>query len=314
MTATTNSAITVHVVVTCANRKRRPVPHNLRMQSVRRQRVEGRFETWVQRLTTSNEPTLPAEQLYGGEHWQVALRLGRRAVQGGHDVRTWVCSAGYGLVPITAPLRPYAATFASGHPDSVGDNTTDLREWWDHQAGWAGPKAHTPRSLTALASRNRRSALLVVLSGTYLRACAHDVLAAAGRLRRPEQLSIISSPSTVPAELREFILPADARLQGLVGGSLQALNVRVAEHVLQQAGLLERPALAEYLAMLVRDRGRPKPNSRTLMADADIHNFIIDRWGEGCTHSGLLRQLREAGFACEQRRFARLFAAAHRSR
>ena len=313
MTATPSSATTVHVVVTCASRKRRPVPHNLRMQSVRRRRVEGRFETWVQRLTTSDEPALPAEQLYGGEHWQIALGLGRRAAEGGHDARTWVCSAGYGLVPITAPLRPYAATFASGHPDSVADTTADLREWWDHQAAWAGPKARAPRSLTALANRNRQSTLLVVLSGTYLRACAHDVLGAAERLRRPEQLSIISSPATVPAELREFTLPADARLQGVLGGSLQALNVRVADHVLRQAGSHERPALAEYLAALARGRVRPKPNPRTPMTDADVHDFIRARWVEGCTHSGLLRQLRDAGFACEQHRFARLFAAAQRS-
>jgi hypothetical protein len=156
--------------------------------------------------------------------------------------------------------------------------------------------------------------MLVVLSGTYLRSCAHDVHGAAERLRRPEQLSIISSPATVPAELQQFMLPADARLQGLLGGSLQALNVRVAERILREADSFERPALAECLVTLARGRTRLKASPRASMTDADLHDFITGRWADGCTHSGLLRQLRDAGFACEQRRFARLFAAADRSR
>jgi hypothetical protein len=87
-------APTAHIVVTCTNRKRQPVPGNLRMQSIRHHSVERRFDAWIDRLATSETPAVQADQLYGGEHWQIARALDQRAKQGGHAVRVWVCSAG----------------------------------------------------------------------------------------------------------------------------------------------------------------------------------------------------------------------------
>ena len=51
----------------------------------------------------------------------LAGRARSSAASWGTRRRLWVCSAGYGLIPCRRPLHPYAATFASGSPDSVGD-------------------------------------------------------------------------------------------------------------------------------------------------------------------------------------------------
>lgn len=306
---------TAHVVVTCANRKRHPVPGELRIQSIRQRSVERRFDAWVERLATSDAPAVPAEQLYGGEHWQIARTLEHGAAHGGHPVRVWVCSAGYGLVPLTAPLRPYAATFAFGQADSVAATTPSARSWWDRHTSWVGPStSSTPRSLAALATHAAHGALLLVLSGPYLRACGHDVLAAADQLHHPDQLSIISTGSTVPSDLREFVLPADGRLQGALGGSMQALNVRIAAHLLEKhRAPLKRPALADTVTALGRGRPRPAPLQRTPLSDDQVRAFITSHWTENATHTRLLRQLRDSGLACEQQRFARLFADTVRS-
>jgi hypothetical protein len=309
-------APTAHIVVTCANRKRQPIPAGLRIQSIpRRGGVERRFDAWIERLATSDVPALPAGQLYGGEHWQIARTLEQRAAHGGHAVRVWVCSAGYGLVPMTAPLRPYAATFAFGQADSVAATTPAVRGWWDHHTAWVGPgTGHTPRSLAALATHAPRAALLLVLSGPYLRACGHDVAAAADQLRHPDQLSVISTGSTVPSDLREFVLPADGRLQGVLGGSMQALNVRIAAHLLEtHQAPLQRPALADTVTALGHGRQRPAPLQRTPLSDDQVRTFITTHWTERATHTRLLRQLRDSGLACEQQRFARLFADTVRS-
>lgn len=299
-----------HIVVTCSNRKLRPVPGDLRMQRIRQRSVERRFDAWIDRLTTSEAPAVPADQLYGGEHWQIARTLGQRAAHGGHPARVWVCSAGYGLVPLTAPLRPYAATFAFGQADSVAATTPSARDWWDRHTSWAGPGASpTPRSLTALAAHAPRAALLLVMSGPYLRACGQDILAAADQLRHPDQLSVISAGSSVPRELREFVLPADGRLQGVLGGSMQALNVRIAAHLLEtHRAPLQRTALADSVSVLSEGRSRPAPLHRTPLSDEQVRAFITEHWTEKTTHTRLLRQLRDSGLACEQQRFARLFA------
>src|SRR5581483_6660088 len=108
---------TVQIVVTCANRKLRKIPEDLRLRAIPQKRQADRFDCWTHRLTVSSTAAVPADLLYGGEHWQIARTLENHATANGHRASTWVCSAGYGLVPLTAALRPYAATFTLSQAD-----------------------------------------------------------------------------------------------------------------------------------------------------------------------------------------------------
>lgn len=301
----------IHIVVTCSNRKRHPVPADLRLQDIRTRDAEGRFDDWVRRVSTSRAPAVPAEELYGGEHWQTARTLAGTVARHGGTARTWICSAGYGLVPLDSALRPYAATFAFGHVDSVGTSTAEVQQWWGHHNRWQGPSPSAPRSLTMLATTSPAAVLIVVLSSTYLRACAHDLMGAAEVLQRPEQLSIISAGANTSGGLHEFLLPVDAHLQTAVGGSLGALNVRLAARLLDMAGNggLERPALNEHARALRVDSTPRTTPQRAPMTDEEVCQFIAERLTERSTHTALLRQLRNSGRACEQKRFAQLFAA-----
>jgi hypothetical protein len=219
-------------------------------------------------------------------------------------------------VPITAPLRPYAATFTFGHSDSVGGTTDSIQRWWDHHTDWQGPVAGSPRSVASLAAQAPGAHMLVVLSAMYLRACARDLVALVEQLRHPEQLTIISVGGSAPRELREFVLPADGHLQTVVGGTLGALNVRLAAQLLRTALNTppNRQAFADGLARLQQQAGQRPVFQRTPMTDDQIRAFILERLTEQSTHTALLRQLRSSGLACEQRRFAQLFAATVRSR
>lgn len=306
----------VHIVVTCSNRKRRPIPADLCLQDIRARGVERRFTAWVRRLSTSRAHEVSAEELYGGEHWQTARILAEQVARHGGAARTWICSAGYGLIPLNSALRPYAATFALGHPDSVGTSKAAVQQWWDQHTEWPGPSPTGPRSLAMLAASSPGATLIVVLSSTYLRACAHDVLKAVGFLRHPQQLSVISAGTSAAGDLREFLLPVDAHLQTVVGGSLGALNVRVAARLLDMAGntALDRPTLTKHVRELRRDSTRRPTPQRRPMTDEEVRDFIAERLNERSTHTALLRQLRDSGLACEQKRFALLFATAVGSR
>jgi hypothetical protein len=300
-----------HIVVTCSNRKRRPIPADLCLQDVRVRGAQSRFDDWVRRVSTSRVPTVPAEELYAGEHWQTARSLAGQVTRHGGTARTWICSAGYGLIPLDSALRPYAATFAFGHVDSVGASTFAVRQWWDHHTAWQGPSPSAPRSLATLAVSSPAAVMIVVLSSTYLRACAHDLLGAAEALQRPEQLSVISAGASAAGGVQEFLLPVDAHLQTAVGGSLGALNVRLAARLLGMAdnAVLDRPTLNEHVRALRQDSTRRTAPQRTPMTDEEVCQFIAERFTERSTHTALLRQLRNSGHACEQKRFAQLFAA-----
>lgn len=296
----------VHIIVTCANRKRLPVPTHARMRRVAGARVSTRVRAWVQRLSENSAPELPAEQLYAGEHWDVARGLPKCVAQ---PASLWVVSAGYGLIPATASIKPYSATFSPGHPDSVVNLRGDVGAWWCGLADWEGPSG-AARTLTDLAKQRPDLRLILVLSDPYLRACMGDITSAAASLKDPSQLSIICAGAKPVAAIKEHLLPSDARLQHSLGGTLQALNVRFAAHLLAGGSLSHSAMKRRALAMLRKQPPLPV-YSRTRMSDAQLRQFIRtrSRTVEAPSHTRLLRELRTAGLACEQGRFADLFYA-----
>lgn len=294
-----------HIVVTCTNRKLRVVPEELRVRSLTQLGTAGRFDAWIKRLSTSDAPAVPAEHLYAGDQWQIARKLQTKI----DNACTWVCSAGYGLVPLEAELRPYAATFATDQADSVGNTTAKIQQWWQYLATWRVSGTSAPRSLAALAHSDPDATFVLVLSSSYLRAVGPDVVNAANNLRNPERLSIISAGTPFAGEWGQYLLPTDARLQSSLGGSLGSLNVRIAAALLEGSDLT-RPALSDRLSQLRSSSAPRRKFERVPMSDAEVLSFIAKRLTARSTHTSMLRELRNAGFACEQSRFRQLFLSA----
>jgi hypothetical protein len=214
----------VHVIVTCTNRKTLPVPQELRLDSIRAHDDAQRARRWTARLACGDGAQLiPAQDLYAGEHWMIARSL--PALAGHPPARLWVCSAGYGLIPADAPIRPYAATF-SGRQDRVPGGSDGARRWWDVLTSWEGPAPGQPRTITELTSSDPYAVFLLVLSASYLDACRDDVTAAAGLVADPDSFMVISAGARYPSSAVTAIVPADARLQAFLGGTRQPARVR----------------------------------------------------------------------------------------
>jgi hypothetical protein len=300
----------IHIVVTCANRKTRVVPQRLRLGDLRGQQPGERLDTWIDCLTGTPEPAAPAASLYAGEHWGVARQLHETA---GLQASLWICSAGYGLIPAGAPIKPYAATFALGEPDSVGENRPETRDWWKNLARWEGPTAGQPRSFTDLARSEPGATIVAVLSDAYLRACADDLRTASAALTDTEQLTVVGPPQEEPG-VNDLVVEVTARLRPVVGGSMQALNVRAARHLLALAGgdtgKLHRSHLRQLAQQATAaapvDRSRRPTGER--MTDDEVRAFIRSQIAAGpTTATRCLRALRESARSCEQSRFKQLF-------
>jgi hypothetical protein len=307
------SSATVHLVVTCSNRKTAAVPADLRIASVAGENVRDRFTAWTSRLERTPSAKLAALDLYSGEHWQVARSLPDIAQSAGNPVKLWVCSAGYGLVPADALLSPYSATFARGHADSVTQTADEARAWWRMQSTWSGPAPGSPRSLADLAALEPDSLIIAALSATYLASCGDDVVAAACKLDAQENMTLVSAGTSPRGVFADVLCPVDGDLRGALGGTLMALNVRAVGHILASL-TTETPTrtaarkviaqLSAATAPIVRPRREPA-------SDQEIRGLIAERLRAApasCT--SMLRQFRSEGRACEQSRFARLYAEA----
>jgi hypothetical protein len=304
------ASATVHIIVTCTNRKRYPVPAQSRLGDLQESRQALRFVAWTRRLG-ADEPGVPAIDLYGGEHWQVARGL--PAVVG-DSARLWVCSAGYGLVAANTRLNPYAATFSPGDADSVGGTTGQIRDWWRRLTDWAGPEIGQPRSFVDLARRDPTASVVAVLSDAYIRACSDDLRDAADQLDDRDRFAVIG-PATRSDHVDDLLVPVYGRLRPLVGGSLQALHARVTAYLLgsamAQQAIISRSSLrdAAQLAADIAPVDSSRRSGGTRLSDQEVRTFIrAELAAAAASATVLLRRLRESGRSCEQSRFKHLFA------
>ena len=302
---TSEQSTSVHVIITCSNRKSRPIPARFRLGQVPGRNAAERARRWTTRLAQAGDaPQVPAIRLYAGEHWSVAR--GFPALhRPGEDIRLWVCSAGYGLIPADAPITPYYATLTPRKADSVPGATA---AWWSLLSEWHGPAPEQSRSIRALVAAEPDAVFMFVLSASYLRACGPDIVAASKYIADPDWLFIVSAGARREGDLAAFMLPADARLQAHFGGTLRALNARIGAHVLS-SGIRSKDKAADDLARLLAEQPSISHYDRKKQSDREILDVIARRLAVTPTTSAnrMLHEFRQAGLACEQHRFTRLY-------
>lgn len=310
------NATSAHIVVTCTKRKRLPAPARLRLGSVRKGTPADVARRWTEHLEQATTPKVRVASLYAGDHWQIAAGLPAAAASCGVKAQLWVLSAGYGLIAGSAHVAPYSATFSVGHPDEVlrrfnDPDTSAVRDWWASLSQWPGPQAGDPRTLTDLVVRSPHTPIVVIASPKYLAAIQDDLLKARTALADPATLIVVSAGARGRGPLAESMVECSARLQASLGGALMSLNVRVARSIIEKGPKYPWTVAGfqRLLETLPMDESTGRSPTREAVRDEDVRTFVRKalRANPGARHTTLLREYREAGYACEQKRFGRLF-------
>ncbi len=297
----------LNLIVTCTDRKRERPNRSLEASQLPKGSTEDRSKEWIRRMRTFSGEGRPAIDLYTGSQWHVIRGIIDDAQRQTIRLRVWILSAGYGLIPTTARISPYSASFASG-PDRVVD-PAESKAWWSSLAEWEGPDPDGPRSLTELATRNRNDLMLVVASAPYIRAVLSDLRAAAGILS-PSRLAIISTGLRNSPSLEGLVVPSDDRFLQKFGGTLHSLNAKLAGWALScfdewSDDISKLHSLFATSLEALEHRERP---TRTPQTDHQVMTFIRGEFLTGKrSYSGMLKAFRTAGLACEQKRFKDLY-------
>lgn len=303
----------LHIVASCADRKRFPVSPRLRLRAYRGRSVDARFDAWWHELEGASATQVPAQDLYIGPYWSAVKAI--PSTPRSLESRLWVASAGYGLVPAEAMLKPYSATFSTGQDDSIArageDASSWRRDWWQRLCCVRGPKREAARTLAELAGREPNALIVVLGSPSYVQALEADLIAAQTALREGELLIISGEPGPRSFALRNAWLPSSAELLQRVGGALPALHARVAAAVVadvDRKGLSLAEVRNRWIAVAERST-KPIMPTRTPGTDEEVKSFIRAalRADSRAKHSRLLREYRASGRACEQSRFRDLF-------
>lgn len=306
----------LHIIASCADRKRGTVPSALRLRRHTGRSLAARFDRWWSALTSVGAAGTSALDLYVGPYWATVRSLPQIAEAARLKPRLWVASAGYGLVDSTAQLHPYSATFAAGHEDSIvpsgaSDAAGQRAEWWSRLAGVEGPVGAAPRSITDLVREEPNARFLILASPSYVDALEPDLRGAIQELRSRERMVIITGePGPSDALLAESWITSVAVLTHEVGGALPALHARVARKILEEAPShgLEASSLRSLWAIRAAESPALSKPDREPSTDSEVKDFVKKALAKGPgTHSRLLREYRASGRACEQSRFRELF-------
>lgn len=301
----------LHLVVTCTDRKTVPLSGSPRASELPPGSLEIRIEAWTNALSSATHAAMSAEELYAGDHWSVVRSI-RSVAPLGLDLRVWIASAGYGLLPCNALIRPYSATFARGAHDAVipKTNAYSSSDWWRRLAEWNPVGEGSPRTISDLASGATNGFVLIAVSSSYADAMSDD-LSEAVHNNLSDGLAIVSVGHRFAEELRSIRIPAAGRLKNALGGAMQSLNARVARDAVSRANewYPSRAKLAALMMSALEEAPPMTRHDRKRLDDEEIRGYIREGLREDprMTHTRLLRFLRDKGLACEQSRFAALF-------
>jgi hypothetical protein len=258
---------------------------------------------WRDRLEKVQSETVPACDLYMGDHWRAAREAFAAAARYTPRAELWVLSAGYGLIMSRTAIKPYSATFASGSTDSVwrgprdGTRKACLNRWWQSLP-----------SQSTIAELIRGDATVLVAAGaSYVDAISDELTKARRSGAADDNLFIVSAGSPPDGAF----LPASGRLRSAVGGTDSSLNARLLALLATTAGrhCFRRDAMvAEFARLAGRTSSARRVAGRSAPDDELVRQIVaIRRTRPAASRTYALRELRSAGIACEHSRFASLW-------
>jgi hypothetical protein len=293
------------LVAACSQRKHIRAEAALSLASVA-SAPDDRVREWRRRLARIPAPRQSAQDTYAGDHWHAVLDAYKLASAYSSGTELWVISAGYGLIPSDKRIKAYSATFATGNPDSVwrgrrdGERIERLQKWWHGLAHQV--------ALEELLPTRGGGSMLIAAGAAYLTALDGDIDRLLAAAPTEETLSLISAGTRGNGAL----LPVSGQLRSAVGGTDSALNARTLrllaatadEHQFRHTEmerLLTR--LARTSKPTIRRRGRSVTDTTIAAAIRSLRRGV-----PGISRTGALRELRASGIACEQDRFAAIWA------
>jgi hypothetical protein len=312
-----SSHVTIHVVVSCKGRKTVPIPPELEFARIGDGSLRQRVNNWVARLKSFPVESVPAGQLYAGDHWAVVRRVAERPTQG---VRTkvWIASAGYGLIGFDAKIKPYSATFVAAHEQGVAGKAVRYTsaDWW-RELSAADFGLELPRTVEEVAkvARKENAYVLLALSNPYATALAYDIKAASRIL--PDRIGLVSvglGDSDARELVKDCLLPAGAKLKQREGirGAMQGVNSRLAATIVDKypEWYPSTSALSGLLADWMDETTELVMPQRPRQTDVEVEAFVEGRLlaDQSLSKTKLLRGLRDSGLACEQHRFGSIYA------
>lgn len=303
----------LHFITSCTQSKSSKLGRPVSLSSIE-SNGDLNVDEWLQKLF-KNPPKAKAIDVYNGDHWSVA-----KDILDKYADELWVLSAGYGLINANTEITAYDATFSAGSESSISNHFAQALSLKDRNKYWWNKLTETNDftiSLNYLFDQYKGDIFVIAAAPAYLKVIQEDIIdCISSGIIDEKHLLIVSSETVNTLDNYSVKTKEKLRTHREIKGSLISLNNRVARYLLS-VGYQNQFDITEmkksYLAIdnEVKDVKRASVRKVT---DEELTNMIrvelASTQGIRISASILLRQFRNAGLSCEQKRFFRLFKSA----
>ncbi|MDQ8206857.1 hypothetical protein QEH52_05015 [Coraliomargarita sp. SDUM461003] len=302
------------IIASCSQQKKRTEGKCVMMHTIKATTGEGRLNAWT-KLVQSSDWETPADEMYLGQYWSVIREIIIALGQKGARHQLLIASAGLGLLSHDDKIPNYAATFQSGATDDICSPLTlplkrrgIVRNWWKQINQNLSAKKRLTFLNQAITSETRT--VVCLLSSLYLEALKGEIQSI--QKLRPDIQFLIFTTDKDPARrnLKGWI-PIESDLLQKLGGSRVSLSARMALEYLRSkrsTASITTSDCRSFFQKRCQQHGSKITFDRKPATDDQAKKFIIKEIENGATsYSPTLRAFRDAGFACEMKRFRGLF-------
>lgn len=295
----------IFIISSCTNSKKIVAEPSLSISNFSDQfSIKEASEKWNSIIKQNDFESCLARELYKGVAWQYSLKT-HKLLSTHLPSKLLVASAGYGLIEADQTISSYDSTFTSNTKNSVSKfkNYSSIHSnilWWN---------SINKFSINDFPNNSR---LFIILPFNYLLATQTFIHELVNRFK-DKVFIFTASQKPMPILINPYIIKFDSRFdtfhKGVKSTLLQRATHWLVNEIVNHNLSLTHTVLQTHIDKTLENYEKIEIPIRKKISENEIKSQIISMVTENKVNSASvgLRFFRENGFACEQKRFSRLF-------
>lgn len=294
----------IYLISSCTNVKSIMSDDKHLLRNYNLSSIEKVSTEWKKNLASKSINKTPARKLYQGPSWKATLDVEKNfSIK--FTTQLLIASAGHGLIDSNEIISSYGSTFSKGHEDSIHnfkniENPTQL--WW------------TEINKFSFNSLNAESYIFLFLPFDYLIALKHFIEDLIDIFDKRIYI-LLTSKNKLSNKIENKSLRFDTRFNSYEKGTLTTLSQRcmrwLSNEIITKELSLDHKILQNHINVFLSELPPYKIEQRKQLNDEELIKIIINQIKTENIKSASqgLKGLRKKGFACEQKRYGKLFNA-----
>lgn len=295
----------INIISSCTNSKKQTPSKAFKIASFKTDmHLEDVIDIWNRNIEKKTDVVYEATKLYKGGAWRATLDTDA-VLASKFNTNLYVASAGYGLIHSKTQICSYDSTFASSTINSINKFVVNSDKnanivWWNMVNKFQ------------LFSFQEGSYFFIVLPHEYLSA-AQDTIKLLIEKFDKNVFIFIANKHPIPLFMKNNIVKFDSRFNnfqaGVLSNMLQRAVLWLSNEIIKKDIPLSHRELQNHIEIEMASYKKFNMPVRSKLTEEEIRikikNMILK--DEISSASKGLKAFRNAGFACEQKRFGKIF-------